>query len=513
MEVPIELCTSAKVYRPDSRRRFFIFSLIVALYAWSLPYCYYTAGEPRKIAMEQAQKLADEKWALETSQGLHPIAENSTNANSTMEQTEFVVEYTTEATESTVNIFGEKISPKQVSEEFHDEFTDGLESTSSQSTPDNQQNNAAMQNYIMSWFGPSKEQKRAKAEFEKWQKELKEKSGETISLPPEYLPSAWACLCLFMTVTLHALFYLMGHWIVEFKASTLFYAAKKVEEGCFVLVVPPPNRGGSALVPVKKTVTTGVTSLYIEFQRQKYIYTPANKLGEQAKKYNNGIFTLSGYPVNYPINTYLEYSGIPSEGDVARLTEKWGKNHLAVAIPSFLELLQAQLLSPLAIFQVFCALLWLLDEYWSYTLFSLVSVVVYEATTVFQRTRTQQMLGGMAPKPTPIYVYRCNKWTLITSKDLLPGDIISLAFKKRAMNTPNLLPGDTKKNSTVTKNPKPDTSNTTEEKEESTPITSRSDIIPCDCLLLRGSAVVNEASLTGELLKHKIESLFNQDIS
>ena len=44
--------------------------------------------------------------------------------------------------------------------------------------------------------------------------------------------------------------------------------------------------------------------------------------------------------------------------------------------------------------QVFCALLWLLDEYWSFTLFSLVSVVVYEATTVFQRTRTQQMLGG-----------------------------------------------------------------------------------------------------------------------
>lgn len=64
-----------------------------------------------------------------------------------------------------------------------------------------------------------------------------------------------------------------------------------------------------------------------------------------------------------------------------------------------------------AIFQVFCALLWLLDEYWSYTLFTLFSVVAYEATTVFQRTRTQKMLGGMAAAASPIYAYRylqCN---------------------------------------------------------------------------------------------------------
>lgn len=78
------------------------------------------------------------------------------------------------------------------------------------------------------------------------------------------------------------------------------------------------------------------------------------------------------------------------------MDEKWGKNHLAVHTPSFLELLQIQLLSPLAIFQVFCALLWLLDEYWTYTAWSLVSVVIFETTTVFQRTRTQKMLGTYA---------------------------------------------------------------------------------------------------------------------
>jgi hypothetical protein len=99
-----------------------------------------------------------------------------------------------------------------------------------------------------------------------------------------------------------------------------------------------------------------------------------------------------------------------------------------------------QLLSPLAIFQVFCAVLWLLDEYWSYTLFTLASVVMYEATTVFQRTRTQQMLGGMSPKPSPIYVYRAHKWQMVTTKDLLPGDLISLAFKKRSSATRPVVP-------------------------------------------------------------------------
>jgi hypothetical protein len=39
---------------------------MIGLYAVTLPYCYYTAGEPRKAAMIHAQQLADEKWASES---------------------------------------------------------------------------------------------------------------------------------------------------------------------------------------------------------------------------------------------------------------------------------------------------------------------------------------------------------------------------------------------------------------------------------------------------------------
>ena len=82
MEVPIELCQSAKVYRKDPIRRYLLLSILIVIYAISIPFCYFTAGEPRKAAMIAAQKLADEKWALESS-SLSLDDDNHINTNVT----------------------------------------------------------------------------------------------------------------------------------------------------------------------------------------------------------------------------------------------------------------------------------------------------------------------------------------------------------------------------------------------------------------------------------------------
>ena len=363
MEVPIEECSSAHVYKASSVKKWLIYAIIAALYAVSVPFCYKTAGDARAAAIIQAQRLADERWEAEV------------------------------ALETAVS--DDTADPIQRSGKYVPitEDTEFVEGTSKKLFPNQSPQTGGDPGWLMSWVTPSKEQRRAEAELKKIEKEFKEKNTELPSLPPTYLPSAWAVLSFLATITIHALFFLLCRWLPQFKAFALFEQASAVVDGCFVLVVPPVNRGKTEIVKTTKSPSSG--SIELEFQRQKYFYLPVEQLAAtDQQQFPNGALTLSSCPVDLPISNYLSATGLRSEIEVQVATERYGKNHLSVHIPSFLELLKNQLLSPLSIFQVFCALLWLLDEYWTYTMWTLVMVVVFEASTVFQRTRTQKMLGG-----------------------------------------------------------------------------------------------------------------------
>lgn len=108
----------------------------------------------------------------------------------------------------------------------------------------------------------------------------------------------------------------------------------------------------------------------------------------------------------------------------------------------------------------------MLDEYWYYSLFTLFMLVMFESTVVWQRQRTLNEFRGMSIKPYDIWVFRTNKWEETQSDKLLPGDLVSV--------------GRTKEDSGVA----------------------------CDMLLVEGSAIVNEAMLSGEstpLLKDSVQ--------
>ena len=102
--------------------------------------------------------------------------------------------------------------------------------------------------------------------------------------------------------------------------------------------------------------------------------------------------------------------------------------------------------------------LWLLDEYWYYSLFTLFMLFIFEGTVVMQRLQNMKRLRAMRVAPQEIQVHRYGKWMKTTSDELHPGEIVLL-----------------KKNKDKAKS-----------------------LIPCDLLLISGSAVVNEAILTGE---------------
>ena len=87
-------------------------------------------------------------------------------------------------------------------------------------------------------------------------------------------------------------------------------------------------------------------------------------------------------------------------------------------------------------------------------------------TTVFQRRTTMAEFQSMGIKPYDVYAYRDGKWVKIPTTDLLPGDLISITR------------------------------------------TNEGSALPCDLLLVDGSAIVNEAMLSGEstpLLKESIK--------
>lgn len=131
-----------------------------------------------------------------------------------------------------------------------------------------------------------------------------------------------------------------------------------------------------------------------------------------------------------------------------------------------MELFKEHAVAPFFVFQIFCVGLWLLDEYWYYSLFTLFMLVAFESTVVWQRQRTLNEFRGMSIKPYDIWVYRESQWQEITSDKLLPGDLVSV--------------GRTREDSGVA----------------------------CDMLLVEGSVIVNEAMLSGEstpLLKDSVQ--------
>ncbi|KAF5843112.1 hypothetical protein DUNSADRAFT_2149 [Dunaliella salina] len=141
--------------------------------------------------------------------------------------------------------------------------------------------------------------------------------------------------------------------------------------------------------------------------------------------------------------------------------DKYGLNAFEVPVPPFLSLLKGHLVAPFFCFQVFCVLLWMLDEYWYYSLFTLFMLVTFECTVVQQRLRNLGELRGMQTPKQHVHVYRCGKWELLAGEGLLPGDIISIG---RPVGGPN----------------------------------SEAKVVPADCLLLDGTCIAEEAVLTGE---------------
>ncbi|CAJ0830057.1 17619_t:CDS:10 [Entrophospora sp. SA101] len=240
----------------------------------------------------------------------------------------------------------------------------------------------------------------------------------------EYLGSEeWTFVTFGCLFTMNALVFLSCQWSVQARAFFTCVKAKAIK------IIPALHKGKGDLCDLYHADNGEIS---FTFQKKKYVWDPDKK-----------IFNKLSYPCdgNPPISIF------------------------DIPIPTFRELFKEHAVAPFFVFQLFCVGLWLIDDYWYYSLFTLFMLVVFESTVVFQRLKTLAEFRTMSIKPYSIQVRRNNTWITINSDEVLPGDLVSVVRSKEDSG------------------------------------------IACDMVLLNGSCIVNEAMLSGEstpLLKESI---------
>ncbi|KAH7098014.1 hypothetical protein BKA62DRAFT_714380 [Auriculariales sp. MPI-PUGE-AT-0066] len=222
----------------------------------------------------------------------------------------------------------------------------------------------------------------------------------------------WSFVFTVGLVASHALSFLVTKWSVRARTLLTCSSASSVSNAECVCVFPLPHRGKAEIVPL------------------------AQKGDVPAFTYNHETYSLLSTgefaPTPFPcaaqpaVGEFLTRNALTPHLDVAALTAKYGSNKFDIPIPKFMELFVEHAVAPFFVFQVFCVGLWMLDEYWYYSLFTLFMLVVFECTTVFQRLKTLQEFRTMSIAPYPVQCFRSGAWVTVQSDELVPGDIVSV---------------------------------------------------------------------------------------
>jgi len=247
-------------------------------------------------------------------------------------------------------------------------------------------------------------------------------------------------LWLLLPLSVHIALFLGTQWSAEVRCFARFRRVAECSQASHVKVVPLSQSSHGfrrrLVVPVRRN--GGEVS--IEYSKKKFVWD------EQSG------FKRLKFELTAPVGRYMSAAGL-SSSQVTLATRKYGENAYDIPVPTFSELFQEHAVAPFFVFQVICVLLWLMDEYWYYSLLTLFMLILAEAQMVHRRLHDLSELRGMRIPSRPVQVFREN-WKLVNSDRLLPGDVVAVCREELSC--------------------------------------------PCDILLLEGSVLVNESMLTGE---------------
>ncbi|CAG8818639.1 22464_t:CDS:2, partial [Racocetra persica] len=217
-----------------------------------------------------------------------------------------------------------------------------------------------------------------------------------------------------------------------------------VRKAKVIKIIPAQHKGKGELCDLHHGKNGEISFFY---QKKKYLWD------ENKKNFKKLLYPCDIYS---KLSTFQNAKGLETQNEIKLTYEKYGYNRFDIPVPTFPELFKEHAVAPFFVFQLFCVGLWVMDEYWYYSVFTLFMLVVFESTVVFQRLKTLAEFRTMSIKPYQIHVRRNRRWTPIDSDQLLPGDLVSIVRSKEDSG------------------------------------------VPCDMILLQGSCIVNEAMLSGE---------------
>jgi cation-transporting ATPase 13A1 len=190
------------------------------------------------------------------------------------------------------------------------------------------------------------------------------------------------------------------------------------------------------------------------------------------------------YPTSLPLEYYAHWRGHSSVESTVAASQVYGKNMTAIQLPPFTELLAEQLVAPFFLFQVFCVVLWSLDEYWYYAMFTLFALLMFESTVAYNRLKSLQRLHDISHKNQHQRVWvRRGMGNSTTNKSEKTTNTSNTKWAWISIPVAELIPGDWV---SLSGNHVP---------------------VPADILLLHGNAICDEALLTGESVPQLKQSL------
>eukprot|EP00043_Microstomoeca_roanoka_P004642 m.50971 g.50971 ORF g.50971 m.50971 type:complete len:1170 (-) comp12586_c0_seq1:39-3548(-) len=253
-------------------------------------------------------------------------------------------------------------------------------------------------------------------------------------------------LAVSLSIAVHVVAVLSSTWSTTTRAFFQFAKTKTLQRATHILALPMDTTLKAEICPILGIDKDGKRR--IVFQRLHY-HVVQSSSGET-------VCQLIPLPTNDTVQAYSDRTGLTS-AEVDDRIASFGTNDINVPTPTFRELYIQQITAPIFVFQVFCMILYMLDDYWYYSILTLVMLLFIERLTVLQRLKNMKELQGMKPQPYQLRVFRDRRWEWQSSDSLVPGDLISLTRSQGALQK-----------------------------------------VPADLIVLAGTCIVNEAMLTGE---------------